>query len=1228
MANEGGGSVSETIRDDKSNTNPAIGDEKKTAAVNDVVNGTPTKSRSRSGSRHNLFCENTGRGSPERRGSSPVKYCKLKCYQTEKVTTDMLHLKSVEPVTCTPNGCKGSIMFPRVKKARTEPRPKEEVLVQAKAFMDEYFSSIRRLNTPAHQKRWQEVMQSIEKTGTYDLTKTELTFGAKTAWRNAPRCIGRIQWSKLQVFDCRHITSTREMFEAICNHIKYGTNKGNIRSAITIFPQRTDGKHDFRIWNAQIIRYAGYKNPDDTVTGDPVSVEFTEICQKIGWKGKGGMFDILPLVLQADGQDPEWYDIPPELVLEIAIKHPTFEWFEELGLKWFAFPGVSNLLFDCGGLEFTAAPFNGWYMGTEIGSRNLCDESRYNLAKVIGKRMNLDINRDSSLWKDRVLVETNLAILHSFQSHHVTISDHHTAAESFMKHFENEQRLRNGCPADWVWIVPPMSGSVTPVYHQEMLNYVLKPSYDYMVEPWKTHVWKKDREKCKQQGERPKRKFGFRDIARAVKFSAKLMGKALARRVKCTIMYGTETGKSERFAKTLCEIFKHAFDAKMMCMEDYDITDLEHEALVLMVTSTFGNGDPPENGWSFANALYEMKSQMAASEPKCQTTSYIRMSVSSETDITNKEEISDAQTLSMESGKLSNVRYSVFGLGSRAYPNFCAFGHYLNKVFSDLGAERVSPMIEGDELSAQEESFKEWANAVFKAACDTFCLQDDVNIQEATGALHGSDQSWSLGKYRLQEGAKDLDLCAGLSAIHAKHIAIATVVSRQQLQSPLSDRETILLILDTKGCTELSYLPGDHLGIYPPNDPKLVEIVLSRLHNAPPIDQLVKLEMLQERSPALGPSKSWTCFERFPPCTLRTAFTRYLDIMITPSKNLLQLFSVLATDDFDRERLDKLSKDAQAYEQWKQYNNPNLPEVLQEFPSLYVPPTLLMTQLPLLQQRFYSVSSSPKYHPGEIHLTIAIAKYVKPNGKIHNGVCTTWLNSCPVGEKIPCIVRAAPNFHMPEDDTRPIIMVGPGSGIAPFRSFWQQRKIDKEMLPEPRRMSSSDLGCFLRRRQPLGGEKIGWGNITLYFGCRNRNIDNIYEAELEAYKKENVLQDVCYAFSREPGTKKTYVQHMLAKNSKMVSDAIVREGGHFYVCGDVQMASDVSNTIELILREEAHMTAECAKNYVLKLRDANRFHEDIFGVTVHRSTPTSHVPDKSAIQSNRNYSIPEVEENL
>lgn len=95
--------------------------------------------------------------------------------------------------------------------------------------------------------------------------------------------------------------------------------------------------------------------------------------------------------------------------------------------------------------------------------------------------MNLDTRTPVTLWKDRALVEVNLAVLHSFQKLNITIVDHHTASESFMKHMENEQRLRNGCPADWVWIVPPLSGSATPVYHQEMALYFLKPSYDYQV---------------------------------------------------------------------------------------------------------------------------------------------------------------------------------------------------------------------------------------------------------------------------------------------------------------------------------------------------------------------------------------------------------------------------------------------------------------------------------------------------------------------------------------------------------------------------------------------------------------------------------------------------------------------------------------------------------------------------------------------------------------------------
>lgn len=152
--------------------------------------------------------------------------------------------------------------------------------------------------------------------------------------------------------------------------------------------------------------------------------------------------------------------------------------------------------------------------------------------------------------------------------------DHHSASESFMKHYENEMRTRGGCPADWVWIVPPMSGSATPVFHQEMAFYLLKPSYEYQEPAWKTHVWKKSSTSGQGNGigvgagaktrKTARRKFHFKEIARAVKFTSKLFGKALSKRIKATILYATETGKSEMYARRLGEIFGHAFNAQVI----------------------------------------------------------------------------------------------------------------------------------------------------------------------------------------------------------------------------------------------------------------------------------------------------------------------------------------------------------------------------------------------------------------------------------------------------------------------------------------------------------------------------------------------------------------------------------------------------------------------------------------------------------------------------------------
>uniref|UniRef100_A0A673YVF0 Nitric oxide synthase n=1 Tax=Salmo trutta TaxID=8032 RepID=A0A673YVF0_SALTR len=1077
---------------------------------------------------------------------------KIKNVETGVSYNDTLHYSSSKLPLCTECVCFGSIMTPsQGSRKPDESRTKEELLPLATDFIDQYYTSIKRFGSKAHVDRLEEVTKEIEASGTYQLKDTELIYGAKHAWRNAARCVGRIQWSKLQVFDARDCTTAHGMYNYICNHIKYATNKGNLRSAITIFPQRTDGKHDFRVWNTQLIRYAGYKQPDGQILGDPANVEFTEICIQQGWKAPKGRFDVLPLLLQSNGNDPELFEIPQDLILEVQITHPKYDWFKDLNLKWYSLPAVSSMLLEVGGLEFTACPFSGWYMGTEIGVRDFCDSSRYNILEEVASLMALDTRKTSSLWKDQALVEINIAVLYSFQSSKVTIVDHHSATESFMKHMENEVRVRGGCPGDWVWIVPPMSGSITPVFHQEMLNYRLTPSFEYQF----------------------RRLWGGGGVTRlAVKFSAKLMGQAMAKRVKATILFATETGKSQDYAKTLCEIFKHAFDAKVMSMDEYDMVDLEHETLVLAVTSTFGNGDPPENG------------ECTCCPCICLSLRSYKVrfnSVSSYSD-TRKSSSDEPETrVNFEStGPLANVRFSVFGLGSRAYPHFCAFAHAVDTLLEELGGERILRMGEGDELCGQEESFRNWAKKVFKAACDVFCI-GDVNIEKAHDSLISNDRSWKKSKFRLTYTAEAPALTQGKqTTTQVKHFTNCNHSS----ESP-SSRSTIFVRLHTNNEDSLTYQPGDHLGIFPGNHEDLVTALIEKLEDAPPVNQIVKVEFLEERNTALG--YNWLEEPRIPPCTIYQAFQYFLDITTPPSPVLLQQFASLATNDKQRKKLETLSKE---YEEWKWYNNPTMVEVLEEFPSIQMPSTLLLTQLPLLQPRYYSISSSPDVHPGEIHLTVAVVSYKTRDGEgpIHHGVCSSWLNRIEAEEMVPCFVRGAPTFRLPKDHRAPCILVGPGTGIAPFRSFWEQKLFDYER--------NGIKSC----------------PMILVFGCRQSQIDHIYKEETIQAKNKEVFKELYTAYSREPGRPKKYVQDVLReKLSETVYQCLREEGGHIYVCGDVGMAGDVLKTIQQIIKLQGNMTLEDAGFYISKLRDENRYHEDIFGVTLRTYEVTNRLRSES-----------------
>ncbi|XP_062872313.1 nitric oxide synthase, inducible-like [Trichomycterus rosablanca] len=1044
----------------------------------------------------------------------------LKNYQDSSSHKDVLYHRAVKNQLCKPKMCEGSIMNPKslMRSLPATPLSPNELLTQAIDFINQYYKSFKISKIEEHLARVNEVAQEIEDTGSYHLTTEELAFGAKQAWRNAPRCIGRIQWSNLQVFDARKCRTTKEMFQFLCTHIKFASNGGNLRSAITIFPQRTDGQHDFRVWNGQLIKYAGYQMDDGNVVGDPSNVEFTEICIQLGWKPKYGLFDVLPLVLQANGEDPELFEIPPELILEVEMEHPEYEWFKDLNLRWYALPAVANMLLEIGGVEFTACPFNGWYMGTEIGVRDFCDTHRYNILERVGHCMGLETSRLSSLWKDQALVAINVAVIHSFQKNKVTITDHHSAAESFMKHMETEVRLRGGCPADWVWLVPPMSGSLTPVFHQEMISYILSPFYYYQPDPWVTHIWK-DETKCLKK----RKNISFKALAKAVVFSQMLMQTTLKKRVPCTILYATETGKSQTFAKKLQSILCSAFNPRLLCMEDYNFSDLEKEQLMMVVTSTFGNGDSPGNGESFKKQLMGLKKLR------------------------------------------NNIRYCVFGLGSRMYPQFCAFAHYVDDKLADLGAKQLTTTGEGDELNGQEEAFSAWACTAFKAACEEFGIKGKISSDSLT-------QNWEPLRHRVKPDSGTLDHIAALSTVHSKTVFPMKLKRRENLQSVQSSQSTILVELEVNGGKEvLSYAPGDHVGVFPGNPPELVTGILKHISNAPPTSQSVRLEYLPESSTG---DDGWQTDSRIPACSLNQALTYLLDITTPPSQGFLRKLAQLTNKEEDQKRLLALASDFKCYSEWKEYNKPNFLEILEEFSSLELSAAFLLSQLPLLKPRLYSVSSSPNLHPNELHLTVSVVTYRTQDGRgpLHNGVCSTWLNTLIEGQAVPCFIHGSPGFHLPPDPTTPTILIGAGSGIAPFRSFWHQRIHD---------MKKTGL-----KKCPM----------MLVFGCRRADTDYLYKEEILTMRQNGTLKSVTSAFSRQPGQPKVYVQDVLEKQlNEEVFQVLNQNAGHIYVCGSINMARDVANAIKQILVSNLGITLSLAENYMEQLKADKRYHEDIFG---------------------------------
>ncbi|HKK31269.1 MAG TPA: nitric oxide synthase oxygenase [Alphaproteobacteria bacterium] len=381
-----------------------------------------------------------------------------------------------------------------------------ERLEEAEDFINRFHTE-NALSETARRSRIAEIRRSFRKTGTYEHTPEELAFGARVAWRHHSRCIGRLFWPSLEVVDCRHVTDPDEMAAWIFSHLGSALRDGRIRSMITVFAPMQRNEPPPYVESMQITQYAGYASEDGNVLGDRQNIEATRIATSLGWRpmGRPGPFDLLPVIMRDRQGRRLIYEVPRSTYKEIEIRHPHRPELNSLNLRWYAVPLVSGMIMSIGGIDYPCAPFNGFYMGTEIASRDFADPNRYDLLREVAFVLGEDPDRqDTDLWRDRTLTELNSAVLASFRRENVTIVDHYTASEQYME-FDNRERAAGRCPSgDWAWVTPPQASAACRVFHLPMQDlhavpnfyhsravdgHLLRPSYDYTYRPrWKQRL--------------------------------------------------------------------------------------------------------------------------------------------------------------------------------------------------------------------------------------------------------------------------------------------------------------------------------------------------------------------------------------------------------------------------------------------------------------------------------------------------------------------------------------------------------------------------------------------------------------------------------------------------------------------------------------------------------------------------------------------------------------------
>jgi nitric-oxide synthase len=285
------------------------------------------------------------------------------------------------------------------------------------------------------------VRAAITETGTYRHTVDELSYGARVALRDSGWCTSGVPWRQLKVRDLRGLRKAAAVAAECVAHLRLAHTGGQVKPLVSVFAPDTPTAEGPRVWNDQLVRYAGHRT-DDGVIGDRRYAEFTDAVRAMGWRlpEQPGRFDRLPLVVETAQEGPLLFGVPADAAVDVPLHHPDLPWFAELGLRWPSVPVVANMALTIGGVRYPAAPVNSWHIGTDIGTRAFADEAAYGVGREVADRLGLDTSAERTLWRDRVTVELNRAVLHSFDTAGVTITDHYAEAQHRLAWLRSRQR--------------------------------------------------------------------------------------------------------------------------------------------------------------------------------------------------------------------------------------------------------------------------------------------------------------------------------------------------------------------------------------------------------------------------------------------------------------------------------------------------------------------------------------------------------------------------------------------------------------------------------------------------------------------------------------------------------------------------------------------------------------------------------------------------------------------